>query len=176
MNNNVQECTILSIAPSTTGFGYAFIRKPASFIKWGNKWISGSDKNRKTLIVAGKMIKRFVPSTIVLPDALEKGSRRAKRIQRLVQQITSLAVENGIVIKLITQKELRDCFFEGKTGTKYARAKILAQRFPQELAHLLPPKRQPWMHEDPNLGTFDAVAFVLTYFNLEKYRGRNVLH
>jgi hypothetical protein len=171
MNNNIQERTILSIAPSTTGFGYAFIQEPANFIKWGNKWIAGSNKNKKTLAALTKMIERFGPGVLVLPNVSEEGSRRAKRIQRLAQQITSLAVENGIAIRLITQKELHDCFFEGKMGTKYDRAKILAQRFPQELAHLLPPKRQAWVHENPKMDMFDAVALVLTYFNFEKNGG-----
>ena len=164
MNNLNQEPTVLSIAPSTTGFGFAFMRKPASFVQWGNKWIAGSNKNKKTLAALMKMIERFGPSVIVLPDASEESSR-AKHVQELVQQITSLAVQHGIAVKLIIQKELRDCFFQVKQETKYARAKILAQRFPQELAHLLPPKRQAWVHENPKMDLFDAVALVLTYFS-----------
>jgi hypothetical protein len=40
-------------------------------------------------------------------------------------------------------------------------AKMLAQRFPQELAHLLPPKREAWMNENPKMAMFDAVAFAV---------------
>ena len=111
------------------------------------------------------MIIRLSPSVVVLPAASEEGSRRAKRIQRLVQRITSLAIQHGIAVKLITQKELQICYFGKEKGTKYARARILAQRFPQELAHLLPLKRQAWMSENAKMDMFDAIAFGLMFKN-----------
>lgn len=161
MKKTNQKNTILAVAPCTTGFGYAFMREPASLIKLGNTWVEGSGKNKQSLKAMEKMIKRLDPGVIVLPDTLEKGSQRAKRIQRLVQQITSLAIQYGIPVKLIRQKQLQVCFFGGEKRTKYARAKILAQRFPQELAHLLPPKRPAWRPENPKMDMFDAIALAL---------------
>jgi hypothetical protein len=160
MNNTNQERTILSIAPSTTGFGFALMRKAAILVDYGMKWNpKKSDKNKYTLKAVEKMINRHSPGVIVLPNASERGSRRAERIRKLVREIASLARERGITVKLVPQKELQEQFFENIKGTKYDRAKILAQRFPQDLAHLLPSKRQPWMPEDPKMDMFDAVAF-----------------
>jgi hypothetical protein len=125
----------------------------------GDNCVSGGGKNGKALAAIQKMIERVGPGVIALPHASEKGSRRAQRIQKLVRDIMIVAKKRGIAVKLTTQKELRDHFFAGQNGTKFGRAKILAQRFPQELAHLLPPKREAWMNENPKMAMFDAVAF-----------------
>jgi len=37
-------------------------------------------------------------------------------------------------------------------------AQTLAAQFPVELGKRLPPKRRPWMSEDPRMDIFDAVA------------------
>jgi hypothetical protein len=46
-------------------------------------------------------------------------------------------------------------------GTKHALAEIIAERFPEELGFLLPPKRRDWMSQDSRMDIFDAVALAL---------------
>jgi hypothetical protein len=46
-------------------------------------------------------------------------------------------------------------------GTKHTLAKSIAERFPEELGFLLPPKRRDWMSEDSRMGIFDAVALAM---------------
>ena len=166
MSNTNKQRTILSIAPSTPGFGFAFIQEPANLINWGIKWIGTEKKNKKALRAVKKMIQRLGPDVIVLHQASESGSRRSKRIQELTQQLKLLAKHHGIPVYSVTQKKLQEYFFGGDEGTKYTRAKLLAERFPKELGHLMPPKRQAWMSENPWMATFDAVALALTLMYL----------
>jgi hypothetical protein len=72
---------------------------------------------------------------------------------------------------VIPQEQLRQFFFAGKKGTKHARAKIIAEWFPDELADLLPPERQAWMNEHHYMQMFDAVALTLVFSN--KQPGKN---
>lgn len=116
MNSINQARTVLSIAPCAAGFGFAFVREPAGLLNWGNKWITDGNKNEKALAAVEKMIERRGPGTIALPHASEKGSRRAKRIQKLVQDIAVIAKKHGVAVKFITQKELRNHFFVAKMG------------------------------------------------------------
>jgi hypothetical protein len=49
-------------------------------------------------------------------------------------------------------------------GTKHALAETLAAKFPVELALRLPPKRRPWMSEDPRMDIFDAVGLAAVFW------------
>jgi hypothetical protein len=53
-------------------------------------------------------------------------------------------------------------FLGDQKGTKHDVAKVLAQKFPEELGDRLPPKRKPWMSEDYRMDIFGAVALGIT--------------
>jgi hypothetical protein len=46
-------------------------------------------------------------------------------------------------------------------------AELMAQRFPNDLATHLPPRRKVWENEDPRMDIFDAVGLAVA-FRLEK--------
>ena len=58
--------------------------------------------------------------------------------------------------------------FVGEQGTKQACAETLAAKFPVELASRLPPKRRPWMSEDPRMDIFDAVGLAAVFWPMGK--------
>jgi hypothetical protein len=168
-NNYPNNIRVLSIAPSTNGFGFALMKDAEILADWGTQWVEPGNKNDQTLMKVGKLITRLRPETIVLPDALEKDSRRGERIRKLVRQLTAFAKQHGLKVELITQEQLRQVFFGGKRGSKYARAEILAARFPEELQDLLPRERQPWMSEDHKMDMFDAVALAIAVHKIISY-------
>jgi hypothetical protein len=53
-------------------------------------------------------------------------------------------------------------------GTKFAVAQALAGKFPAELGKRLPPKRRPWMSEDPRMDIFDAVGLAMAFWQQGK--------
>jgi hypothetical protein len=151
---------ILAIAPSTRGFGYAVLEGKETLVNWGVKTVRG-DKNRRCIEIAGKMLAHYHPEVMVLQDHSGTDSRRPVRIRVLAHGIIDLAPKHGVSVVLFTRKQIDKVFFARGRGTRYARAEILAKRFPEELGFELPPKRRAWMKEDPRMDIFDAVALAL---------------
>ena len=108
-------------------------------------------------------MKQFLPSVLVLPDVNAKGSHRASRIKTLHRQIVGLATRQRCKVTLFSGKSLRNAFLGDIKGTKREMAKMLAQKFPVELAAKLPPKRRAWENEDARMDIFDAVALAAVF-------------
>lgn len=156
-----QVCT-LSISPSTKGFGFAVMKDAKVLADWGTRRYTNKDhKTAQLLPKVEKLIARFKPGLLVLPDVSEKGSRRSPWVRKFSKQVMALALRHRVKSRLIPQEQLRQFFFAGKKGNKHARAQIVAERFPEELADLLPPERQTWMNEHHQMQMFDAVAVAL---------------
>ena len=151
---------ILSIAPSTRGFGFAVLEDRETLVDWGVKSVKGN-KNARSLVKVEELIAHYRPGVIVLHDNSAKASRRSARIQALGQEIFSVASKRDIGVELFSRQQVRKIFFADGRGTKHALAEILAKRFPEELGFRLPPKRRAWMSEDYRMDIFDAVALVL---------------
>jgi hypothetical protein len=145
MNQNIKDVRILSIAPSTRGFGFAVI-EDQKLINWGGKKVNvngDENKNKESLKKIDSLIHQWQPAVITIEDANTKDSRRRSRIKELVPQITALAKSLKVKVKLISRSQVKRVFFDGK-GTKYDLAKLLAEWYPEELANRLPRKRKLW--------------------------------
>jgi len=160
MNHKQEQPRILAVALSTRGFGFAVIEGQDSLVKYGSKSAEG-DKNTRCLANFKKLIDFYEPEIVVLSDVAGKVSRRAPRIKRLNRQIVRVAGKRKLKVKLISAKQVKRVFFANGRGTKYARAEIIAQKFPNELGLRLPRKRRTGHNEDRRMDMFDAVALAL---------------
>jgi len=104
----------------------------------------------------------------MLPDVNASDTHRAVRIKTLHQQIGALARQHQLKLKLVKATKMRGRLLGDPKGTKQAMANTLAEMFPKELKSRLPPKRRPWMSEDPRMDIFDAVGLVVMFWPLEK--------
>ena len=129
-------------------------------VNWGVKTIEG-DKNGGAIKKVEEMIVHYNPQVMVLEDTATKGSRRSLRIQRLTKRLVALAERCNVKVMLFSQKEIRRASLGDVPGTKHALAEIIAERYPEELGFLLPPKRRDWMSQDSRMDIFDAVALAL---------------
>jgi Holliday junction resolvasome RuvABC endonuclease subunit len=163
---NPKHFRILTIAPSTRGFGFVVLEGQETLVDWGVKTVKG-DKNIQSLKKVEELIAHYQPGVLVLEDASAKYSRRSPRIRKLSQQIIKMAVARKVSVKLFSRDQVMKTFIADGQGTKHALAEIIAKRFPEELGSRLPPKRKPWMSEDSRMNIFDAVALVLA-FRLKK--------
>ena len=154
---------ILAIAPLTRGFGYAVMEGPENLLAAGNKGFR-SNKNAKTLAWVEKFINRYQPTVLVLPKVYGKDTHRAKRIQLLHHELVLLAGKHLLKVRQFSATQQRDQLLADPKGTKYEMAEKLAAQFPAELADRLPPKRKPWMSEDPRMDTFDAVGLAAVFW------------
>jgi hypothetical protein len=151
---------ILAVAPSTKGFGYAIMEEDGMLVNWGTKSV-GKDKNKETLSKVDELISDYQPHVITVEDARAKGSRRNPRIKRLLDKLaTGKAAQTREVIRF-SRVNLFKAFLAETKGTKHKLAEVLSKYFPQELGCRLPPKRKPWMSENPQLDVFLAVGLAL---------------
>ena len=153
---------ILAIAPTTFGFGLAVVEDVNTLVGWDIKRVR-RDRNNGCISRISKAIDLYQPHVLVLEDASVKETRRSARIRALMKQIILLAEEQGIKVAVLPRTKVRAAFFSEGSGTKDALAKLLAERFPEELARHLPPERTPWTSEDRRMAMFDAVALALAF-------------
>jgi Holliday junction resolvasome RuvABC endonuclease subunit len=158
-----KDICVLSIDPSTRGFGFAILEGPNRLIDWGVKETK-SDKKRRTLKLIDDLIDRYQPNVIVVEDYSAKGSRRCRRIKGLINDISKLASKRKIRVRSFSRAKVKQVFSESDASNKFEIAKTIAARFP-ELTPRLPRFRKPWMSEDYRMSIFDAVALGTTYFS-----------
>jgi Holliday junction resolvasome RuvABC endonuclease subunit len=153
---------VLAITPSTRGFGFAVLEGKETLVDWGVKSVKG-DKNAQVLVKVKELIVHYKPGLLVLEDSLSEYSRRSVRIRKLSQRLIALAESHTITVALFSREHVRTVFLADGKGTKHALAEAIVKRFPEELSFRLPPKRKPWMSEDPRMDIFAAVALVLAF-------------
>jgi Holliday junction resolvasome RuvABC endonuclease subunit len=159
---------VLAIDPSTRGFGYAVLEGPNRLIDWGVKETK-TDKKSRSLKLIADLIDLYQPSVIVVEDYATKGSQRCSRIRELIDDISQLAATRNVKVRRFSRVKVKQAFSESNASTKYDIAVAIANRFP-ELAPRLPRFRKPWMSEDYRMSIFDAIAFGLTFFNVDSKR------
>jgi hypothetical protein len=103
----------------------------------------------------------YRPDVVVLEDYEGHGSRRARRIEILINLITAHAHGEGMRTVSFSRADMRACF--GQTSKREI-AEAIVREFP-ELEPRLPPVRKIWMSEDRRMNIFDAVALAITFFN-----------
>lgn len=163
-NKNVR---ILAIAPLSRGLGYAVMEGPDKLLASGNKAIL-RDKNAGALAWVNRFIQFYQPNVLVLPNVKAADTRRAARIKTLHRQIVAWADKKKVKVRLVSVTQVRTQLLGDSKATKFAVAKMLAGKFPPELGTRLPPKRRPWMSEDPRMDIFDAVGLAVASWPQQK--------
>jgi len=158
---------VLAIDPATVGLGYAVIEDESfQLLDWGIK-TSISTKQAVCLDKAKELIEKYRPDVIVLEDYEGDGSRRCRRIQKLILKIIELAEEKKIKVRTFSRDQIRQTFSPYTATTKYEIAQVIGHVYP-ELGPRLPRYRKLWMSEDYRMNIFDAVALGMTYFHSAK--------
>jgi Holliday junction resolvasome RuvABC endonuclease subunit len=155
---------VFAVFPSTRGFGYAVFEGPRSLVDWGVKGVRAIQKNAESLKRIRELLTFYHPDVVVLEDYDGLGSRRAKRVQTLINLITAFAAEEGMATACFSRAEVRACFSPTGSTTKRQIAESVAREFP-ELERRLAPVRKIWMCEDSRMNIFDAAALGMTYFH-----------
>jgi hypothetical protein len=158
---------ILAIAPLSRGLGYAVMEGSDKIVACGNKSIL-RDKNAKALAWVNRFIQFYQPDVLVLPNVTAADTRRATRIKTLHRKIVAWADKKKVNVRLVSVTQVRTHLLGEPKGTKFAVARTLAEKFPTELGTCLPPKRRPWMSEDPRMDIFDAVGLAVAFWPKNK--------
>ena len=158
-----KQIRILAIALSARGFGYCAMENQV-MLEAGYKSVMGN-KNDHSAAKIEKLMKRYLPTVLVLPDvnAKVKGCCRAPRIRTLHRRLIKLASTQKCKVTLLSGKVLRDSLLGDQRGTKQEMAEMLAKKFPDQLVRKLPPKRRAWESEDGRMDLFDAVGLAVVF-------------
>ena len=159
---DIKRIVVMAIAPRTRGFGYVVFHGPSAPHRWGAPEIR-VNKNRNSLLKIEELAVQHSPDVIVIEDYAGEGSRRAERIETLIDDIAALAVKKKIKVHRYSRAMIRECFSEFDAFTKYEIAVALAKSLSQ-FAPQLPPKRKLWLPEVPRMSIFDAAALVFSFF------------
>jgi len=125
-----KDICVLAIDPSTRGFGFAVLEGPNRLIDWGVKETK-KNKNTRTLTLIEELIDRYQPSVIVVEDYDGKGSRRCRRIQGLINDISKLASKKKIRVRSFSRVKVKQAFSESGASNKQEIAIAIANRFPE---------------------------------------------
>lgn len=161
---------VLSIDPTSRGFGFVVFESPTTLVDWGCKAIRQQDE-AKTLAKVLELIHHYQPGIIVLEDY--RGSRRCARVQNLLGEVCRLATAEGLEIRCVPVLRVKKVFRTFGAHTKQEIAHAVAQQLP-ELAPELPRYRKPWMSEGSQMAIFDAAALALAYFHSRPLRNHDV--
>jgi Holliday junction resolvasome RuvABC endonuclease subunit len=153
---------VLSIDPTTKGFGFAVLEGASMLIDWGVKHASG-ERNRGCLKHATELIRRYQPDVLIVEHTAARGAHRCSRVRQLIEDLLALASDRRIRTKRVSRRRAQRCFSKTGSATKRQIALALTERFPELEPHL-PPVRKPWMSEDERMGIFDATAFAWAFF------------
>lgn len=156
---------VLAIAPVSKGFGYAVFEDGLYPIDWGIKNVP-KPTNKNSLEQVRIMLHIFHPDAVVLEDYSGNGSRRSKRVKRLIDQIARLAENKQIKTPRYSRGQIQSLFKAYNAKTKHQIANVIAGRFP-EFAQYMPPKRKLWESEHYNMALFDALSLGFAYYGLE---------
>src|SRR5689334_24789352 len=109
IQNRPKQARMLAIAPSSRGFGFAVLEHEEKLVDWGVKSVDGN-KNARSLAKVDELNSHYRPTVIVLQN--QRDSRRSTRIQSLSRQSTTLASKRKLMVKRISNKQLRQHFFD----------------------------------------------------------------
>lgn len=159
---------VLSVFPTTKGFGYAVFEGPGEVVDWGVQLIPIKALHEHNSRVSA-LVEWYTPDVIVVENYAGQGSRRSARLRQQIQGIARMGKSRGIRIESYSRALIRQCFARFNARGKDAIARVIAREFP-EMEPRLPPARRPWMSEDYRMGMFDAAALALTHFYVSSAR------
>src|SRR5262249_42649132 len=113
-----------------------------------------------------QIIDQYVPTVIVTK------APRTRKSWRLIEAIRKRAKMQKVSVRLLPPKAV-DHTFKGHNANKHQIATAIANRFP-ELLPILPPPRRPWQSEDYRMSIFDAGAVGIAYLTKRSTRDPRV--
>src|SRR6185437_3399923 len=160
---------ILAVALSRWGVGFVLMDGKDTLADFGLKGTEG-DKNANGAAEIKKLIDKYRPDALVIEDVGADDSRRSARIRSLAKRILALAGKANVSAVSIPRSEIRKVFFGDGMRTRDALAAAVADKFPDDLGHLLPPKRELWAGEHYRMAVFEAVTAGLAFFKISMRR------
>ena len=146
------------------GFGIAVMEDALTVLNAYNVVIHQYPiRNRKILTKIKEKIDFYLPSVIILEDAKGYGSRKSKRVKKVISLIEKYAEDQKLVVKKYSRNDIRFVFSSFHAHSKYEIAKVITENI-KALPIKLPDKRKSHEPEHYSMSIFDAIALGITHF------------
>ena len=152
---------IVSICPTSHGFGFAVFESDSTLVDWGHSHIRPATHS-KCIERIVELLSWYSPDSVVIEDTTEGSSRRGVRVVKLLNDLHRFVARTNTNVARISHRMVQESFLPSRSVSKHDIARIIAAHFP-ELQFQVPPPRKIWMSEDERLSIFNAVALALTY-------------
>lgn len=166
MTKRAGSVRVLAIDPTPRGFGFVVLEGPRIVVDWGVKSGRAASIEREQQLLSrfGDLVNQYHPQALILEDVSAPESRRRGRVRLLVATMQNVAIWNNIVVRKISQSQVKRVFKRYNAQSKYEIACTVSQFLP-EIAPWLPRRRKPWTGEDYRMAVFNAAALALSFFN-----------
>ena len=162
----------LALYPAADAIGFSVFEGSRSPIDFGMRVVK-EQKNRESLRHIHALLKEYTPDVVLVDDYMGEGSRRSKRIGRLIETIVGIASRKNMTTRAYCLLQRRECFARFGAFSKEEIAHEIVKQFPQ-FAPRLPQKRKPGGAEDPRMAIFDATSLIFAYQYFEKRKRKGI--
>ncbi len=162
--NNETTRVVMAIFVHSRGFGIAIFENALTVLNAYNVIIHKYPiLNRKVLQRIREKIDFYLPQVVVLEDASGYGSRKSKRIKKLIRLIEDFAKSKKLSVTKYSRNDIRFVFNTFQAHTKYEIAKVITENI-KDLPVSLPEKRKSHEPEHYSMNIFDAIALGITHY------------
>ena len=162
MPKKAKEQIVLCLYPNAIGFGFAVMTNALNVLC--SQVINIRPvSNTQSLKRIKEIINYYEPKIVVIEDYLGIGSRKSKRIQKMIDSIYRHAMKKRLEIYKYSRSNIRYVFSNFNAHTKHEIACVIAENI-KSLEHKLVKPRKTNESEKYMAGAFDAVSLGITHF------------
>ncbi len=156
------EQIILTLYPNSIGFGYAVMTNALTVISSQVVQVRPIS-NTHALKRIKELIDYYEPKIVVIEDYNGIGSRKSKRIQKMIDAIAQYGVKKNLKTLKYSRANIRYVFSNFNAHTKYEIACVIAENIKNMEYKLMKPRKIS-ESEKYMAGAFDAVSLGITHF------------
>jgi len=162
MPQKAKEQLILTLYPNAIGFGFAVMTNALNVLTSQVVNIRPVS-NKQSLKRIKEIMDYYEPKLVVVEDYLGIGSRKSKRIQKVIDSIYQYAQKKHLKICKYSRSDIRYVFSNFNAHTKHEIACVIAENI-KSMEHKLVTPRKTNESEKYMVGAFDAVSLGVTHF------------
>lgn len=160
-----REQIILSLYPNSIGFGYAIMTSALTVLHAQVVQVKPVS-NSQSMKRIREIVSYYQPKIVIIEDYNGIGSRKSKRIKKMIDSITRYAHSKRLKTYAYARSHIRYVFSSFNAHTKYEIACVIAENV-KNMEHKLMEPRKASESEKYMTGAFDAVSLGVTHFYME---------
>jgi len=165
--NQQKTKVVIAIFVHSRGFAIAVFENALTVLNAYNVVIHKYPiQNRVVLKKIKEKIDFYLPDVVILEDPHGFGSRKSKRVQKLIALIAKYAENSNLKVSKYSRNNIRFVFNAFKATSKYEIAKVITENI-QNLPVTLPHKRKSHQPEHYSMNIFDAISLGVTHYYME---------